>query len=176
MNPCKHCFNEEASSIFRCVIGDQINDIYLCEDCMKKVIGNGSPLGMIGEDIIFENIENDHGFSTEKISNKSDLECSCCHTTLNEIQNKGKFGCENCYIIYSDLLAMADAQINHDNDKLKKQLCGNNNEIVNHGRAEVLKQKMNSAIHVENYEEAAKLRDEINELKETDQDEAGISE
>lgn len=89
--------------------------------------------------------------------------------------NFGKFGCDNCYEVFStriDPILKRLQGSNRYNGK-KADLNENNNsevsekpkELSKQEKIEELKAKLKELVKVENYEEAAKVRDEIKKLE-----------
>lgn len=87
--------------------------------------------------------------------------CPNCGMNISDIVYYGKFGCGNCYnyfIEYSKALLGKTNYTNKNYGKIPKNPKSIENVINN------LKQKINQAIKIEDYESAAKYRDEIKEL------------
>ena len=89
--------------------------------------------------------------------------------------NFGKFGCDNCYEVFStriDPILKRLQGSNRYNGK-KAELNENNNSKISEApqelskpeKIEELKAKLKELVKVENYEEAAKVRDEIKKLE-----------
>ena len=161
---CKICHKNEPKYFFRSLIANEAVDTFICEECFRKATQGGEALGVIGEDIIVNNEGTDNLRPTTQ--NVMELKCSHCETNLGEISKTGRFGCERCYDIFSDLIAIADAQIDTKEKSLKEDLGDKADESVEFGKIKALENKMQSAIKNEDYESAAKIRDEIKKLKE----------
>ena len=160
---CKLCFKEEPTHLFRCIIGNTSTDLFLCSECIKKVAGNSEPLGLIGEEIISE--DNALGLNEDVVRNMIGMQCSNCGTSLEEVGGLGKFGCESCYELFSDLIATADMKIDEKEKKLREKVGGNFEKTIECGKIEVMKRQMDRAIKMEKYEDAAKIRDEIQQIE-----------
>ena len=163
---CKLCHREEPTRLFRCLIGNSTHDLFLCNDCLAKVAGTSEPLALIGEELISE--ENFLSLNEEDVRNLMGMRCSNCGTALEEVGSSGKFGCENCYELFSDLIATADMKIEEKEKKFKEKVENNFEKTVECGKLEVMKRQMERAIKMEKYEDAAKIRDEIQKMEKDD--------
>lgn len=163
---CKVCYKNEPKYFFRCLIANTpAKDIFVCEECFQKMSNGEEVLAMIGENIIIKG--NEEGQHLNPITESAaELRCTACNTGLNEIGKTGRFGCEKCYEVFSDLIAVADVQIDEKEKKLKEALGDKAQESVESGKVKALENKMQQAIKMEDYESAAKIRDEITKLKE----------
>ena len=163
MNFCSKCKSENPTHFFRCYGGGgQVFEKALCSECIEKM--DGAPIALIADDLICVS-SNVTQFTKEQMKEIADVECLNCHTTLDDVNRVGWFGCEVCYETFGELLNMADAQI-ENNVQDKSDLVGTFNDTVSEGKVEVLKRRMETAVASENYEEAGRLRDEINEINE----------
>jgi protein arginine kinase activator len=118
---------------------------------------------------------------SEGMSNSATgLCCGYCHTPLEAIKMGNPIGCSQCYNIFSDVLfselleedkipqAMKSARRNQPLH-IGKTPEGSIH-IPSSSRLTALNEAMNEALSKENYEEAAWLRDQINELMEKKDD------
>ena len=162
MSVCQKCRSNNPKFFFRCYIGEKSFEVFLCEECMTKM--GAAPLGLIGDELIFEH-KSGGMLTPEQLKSISDIECTNCGTTHQDVSIDGWFGCEECYTVFGDLLNVADAQIENSlNDR--KHLQDTYSGTVFDAKLETIKRQMERAIESENYERAAELRDEIEEMKE----------
>lgn len=90
--------------------------------------------------------------------------CVRCHTSLDQIKEEGQLGCSNCYTVFSQYITELNlmrgltppfhkgrAPNIHQHLTLPEQMCN-------------LSTALNQALKKENYEEAALLRDQIQDL------------
>ena len=122
-----------------------------------------NPLALVGDELVFES-HGMVGIGSEQLKMISDIECKNCGTTHHDITTTGCFGCEKCYVVFGDLLNIADAHIEHSIQD-RKSLHVTYSDTVSNGKIEVLKRQMEKAIAAENYEKAAKIRDDLEKLK-----------
>lgn len=183
---CKNCGQNEANFMYTKIVNGEKQELILCDECAKKLglenwnldfnmpIDFSSFLGDFWND-------NDELF-LNSFSNQKQNKCSTCGMTFDEFLNKGKFGCGNCYDTFENKLDEVIKQIHgakkHIGRKVRRLENAKDNIIIenkkeikqekNEERDKIkrLKNKLKDAVHKENYEEAAKLRDEIKKLEE----------
>lgn len=90
--------------------------------------------------------------------------CPACKTELSDLLSYGRMGCPKCYSVFDSLIQFSDfKQLNYSSYNLKmprRYAIRKETEklIVS------LREKLNDAIKNENYEYAARIRDEIKAL------------
>lgn len=101
-----------------------------------------------------------------------DKGCPNCGCTLQEINQKGKVGCSNCYVHYKDVLEPLLNKLHGSTKHVGKRPSEEKEPKVKKKirkpkiNVKELEEKLKEAIKKEDYEEAAKLRDEIKKLQE----------
>tara|TARA_B100001123_G_scaffold437730_2_gene570845 strand:+ start:175341 stop:175865 length:525 start_codon:yes stop_codon:yes gene_type:complete len=94
------------------------------------------------------------------------ISCSTCGFTLEALEEQGRLGCPQCYktfgCIILPLLRKLHSGIEHMGKLPRKAQV---DQVVNE-RILGLKFRMETAVSMERYEEAARFRDEIREIKE----------
>jgi protein arginine kinase activator len=96
--------------------------------------------------------------------------CPECGMTLSEFKARGRFGCPRDYEVFAEHLDPLFERIHEANPprhqgRLPRQ-AGSTHEIVDRTRKlAALKARLEAAVAEENYEMAARLRDEINEAE-----------
>jgi protein arginine kinase activator len=98
--------------------------------------------------------------------------CPDCGITLSEFKARGRFGCPRDYEVFAEHLdplfeRIHDAQPARHQGRLPQQPAGNG-DLVQHRRMVAdLRSRLDAAVADENYELAARIRDEINEVEGT---------
>jgi len=106
----------------------------------------------------------------------SDIQCKNCGMTCYEFIKIGKLGCSECYHAFSEQLLSLLTKIQGTHQHIgknpfeheKKNPIEETQKMKEINRIEYmlnLKDQMNQAIHQEDYERAAKIRDIINEIE-----------
>ncbi len=89
-----------------------------------------------------------------------------CGTTLEEFKKTGRLGCAHCYEVFESSIIPLLKSI-HMNEKHTGKRPGERvvvdieKETADAAKREDLKRELRKAISTENFEEAARLRDEI---------------
>ena len=163
MGICEQCKINEGTHFFRSIIGNTGRDLLVCEECLSKMTGGDAPVAFVNGRLVSDG-KNRTSKIDQEVSGVMELRCEKCGTSLPDISQLGKFGCEECYVIFSDLLNIADCKITA-NKKREIEVEEAKQDVPKmFTQLDKLRAQMKSAIDGENYEEAAQLRDEIAKL------------
>ena len=98
--------------------------------------------------------------------------CDKCGTSLNSFKKTGHLGCENCYKVFEPsllpVLRGIHMNIKHTGKRPGERVTVDTGKQKPNGtqnKKEQLKIKLREAVSVENFEEAARLRDQITLLE-----------
>ena len=120
---------------------------------------------------LFSNLFSEFSGSSFKVNNVK--RCKFCKTSIEEIANTGKLGCENCYsAFYNELLPFikkVHGSVRHVGKKPGKFSASADN-VSKENKLYELKEKLKEAIERQEFEQAAVLRDEINALTKKEKD------
>jgi protein arginine kinase activator len=180
MRDAKICYTE--------IINGQKREQYLCEECaakrtsiMKNPFADGSfSLGGLLAGLISKELNKASNGDKRKTEieskvdvDKEELCCSECGMTLKEFRDTGKFGCPNCYKtfepFFSKNIKIIQATDRHCGKYPKnyKDIAEKAGKEKAEGKAEELSNvemlsiRLQQAVEREDFEEAAKIRDEI---------------
>ncbi len=157
---CDLC-DETATVHLTQILNNQIHKIDLCESCAEEK-GITDPNGYSLADLLVKpEAEN------EELSEALEAfdECSECGYTQREFKKTGRLGCPQCYETFGPLLSPALAGM-HKGDKHKGKVPEHAVERKSfEDRLSTLETELQEAIKLEQYEEAARYRDQILELK-----------
>jgi protein arginine kinase activator len=84
---------------------------------------------------------------------------------MKTIAESGKAGCAQCYVTFPDLFNPLIRRIHGDASHNGKVPASAGTELRSRRALEQLRTAMNEAVKLQNYEEAAVLRDRIRELE-----------
>ena len=186
---CQNCGKNEARVHYTQIVNGIKKEMALCTECSEELgIGNHMDFNMpinlssfLGEFLQ----EPEHSFLQEMMPQKK-LMCEECHMTYDEFVNTGKFGCGNCYEVFSGKIDPLLKNLHSDNKHVGRKLKINkkseiDNKFINNktdkqnvgagpvsaqvGEIQELRNKLKLAIQEERYEDAAKIRDEIKGLE-----------
>jgi len=158
--------------------GEGQEELNLCSDCFEKFakehpevkqglnINANNFLNLLMTSI--NNLNNASGLHNLNQNNsdkgatkpKPILVCSRCKTTLKNLKDNGKVGCQNCYKVFHKQIDKILLKISGENSETMKEIVVDNQQKI-----AVLKLELTKAIKTEEFEIAAKLRDDIMELE-----------
>lgn len=155
---CQKCkINSANVKIIRNINGD-VKEMYLCSSCagsegldLKKQLHSD-----FFQDPLFHMLAPEPG---------TELTCPKCKTSYYEFKNKGKFGCAECVDAFARLLPPFIKNIQGATEHTGKIPAHSGGKIIAERKIESLRRDLNRAVTEENYELAAKLRDEIKSLE-----------
>lgn len=152
---CGHC-KKPATIHLTQIINNKIHKVDLCEDCPHKQ-GVTDPEGFSLADFLLKP-------SAVIAAESQQLHCEACGFTPADFKRTGRFGCPDCYESFKGML--------------KPMLSGMHRDVTHRGKipekavARIqhketlsrLEASLKRAVAEENYEEAARLRDEIQSM------------
>lgn len=148
---CEKCGKNSATVLYTQIVNGKKSSLNLCSQCAS------------GESI-FDNFGSLLSFGTRTEARQT--ACPTCGMTLSELARKGRMGCGECYKTFrtqaKSMLQKIHGTALHSEAKTE---AAPSPEIKAKEKSEIdiLKDKLKEAIETENYEEAAKIRDEIRE-------------
>ncbi|MDY4743096.1 MAG: UvrB/UvrC motif-containing protein [Lachnospira sp.] len=185
---CENCHQNEASIHYTEIINGVKREHYLCMECARKL--NFSGLGDMSDTefpfvrLLTGLLSAGGGGKELEDSPMMHVCCPGCGMSFDEFTMVGKFGCAECYGVFAPLIEDNMKRIHGDSvHRGKKYKSGsgdmpvsgerNDNTLAimkdeNDDPVETLKElnrKLREAVEIENFEEAAKLRDKIIMLK-----------
>ena len=98
-----------------------------------------------------------------KIEGKG-LKCANCGMNQMEFRRRGQLGCSYCYQAFKPILLPLLKKLHGSTQHTGKLPLTAGKEIVQQRGIQRLKERLQKAIQLEEFEEAAKLRDRIKEL------------
>lgn len=154
---CDDCLKNTATIHLTTFVNGQVKTVHLCAQCAAKRNKPAIVPGFSFNDLLSAFYENEE---TEEAA------CETCGTTLSLFQKTGKLGCAQCYKTFEPSLLPVLKGI-HMNEKHTGKRPGQRvsidveKESESESRKEELKRELKIAVSAENFEEAARLRDEI---------------
>lgn len=153
---CERCKKREATLHMSVNTTDGKKEMFLCDVCANEV---------------FLESENEH-FNVNQILNsmmgqfETTVACETCGSTLQSIAENGLFGCPDCYEAFKNEVPTIVQRVQHLQQehvgKIPESYTG---RIETKKRIEQLETKLSELVEVQNFEEAAVVRDEIKALK-----------
>lgn len=164
---CQACGKHPATTHIKTIVNGELSELSLCSECAQKM----------GYDNIFGNWGLNFGsllgsfFSDHAEEIPDTIRCKGCGSSFEDIAQSGKVGCAECYHTFYDRLIPSIQRI-HGNTKH----CGKNPNLTvqsdctaiakkSQDELEDLRNQLKEAVEVQNFEQAAVLRDKIKELE-----------
>jgi len=158
---CQICKVKEATVRYTEIINNSITEIHLCENCAQLEDKT------ISEDFALHGLLAAHDQVEAPGVTEADAaqQCSSCGTSLGDILSHGRLGCAECYTMFGEKLATLIERVHGSSQHVGKIPRVNGDGL--RARSELLRYRsqLRKAIEVENYEEAARLRDLIREIE-----------
>jgi protein arginine kinase activator len=160
---CDVCKNNPATVHLTEIIDEQMNELHLCEDCarhksaaMEQQFGLSELLAGMAD---FE--------KPDKNEENAAVKCPNCNLTYADFKKIGRLGCGECYVAFRKYLALLLKRIHGSNQHVGKTLP-KEKVIPRSGKKktdlEGLKAQLQKAIQKEDFEEAARLRDQVKKI------------
>lgn len=165
---CQRCNQKEANVHITKIINGLKNEIHLCDECAKETQEANISLPFnFGMPMSFQNILEGFmemmGGVPEKLI--EELSCPTCHMTFENFRQTGRLGCGNCYSAFSENIVPLVRRI-HGNIQHTGKVPKRSGGVLKIKRdIEKLKEELKMAVAGEEYEKAARLRDEIRRLE-----------
>lgn len=162
---CQNCHKNLASVRYAEVVDGKVSDLHLCQECLAQRQAGTEAGFQFAKPAQFSR---DKGRPTTDITPEpleARKSCVACNTTLKQIVDTGRVGCSSCYETFpaqlESLLEGIHIALAH---RGKIPRMSNARARV---RTELQSKRslLKTALNMENYEEAAALRDEIKVLE-----------
>ena len=166
---CDKCKKNPATVHMQQFIMGKKAELHLCQECTFSFSVPEIPIAL--ENVFkgfLEQMQSKIFPLSPQAANKTSTNvCGSCGMTGEELKSGGKLGCRECYSSFSEeigaILKNVQSSTRHAGKFPKRQ----GKEMLSIRQAGDLREKLNQAIAEENFELAAKLRDEIRALEVT---------
>jgi len=158
---CDVCSKNLATVHLTEIMGGKIIEVHLCEDCAKKKTEDFQKQFNIA-DFLSELVDIN---SIDKMA-VPDVICSGCGLSYQDFKKSGRLGCALCYEDFKEQLNPLLKKIHgYAKHKGKTPRIKTKKEVSPNERIKELRFYLGRAVKLEEYEEAASIRDEIRELE-----------
>lgn len=157
---CTICKEKPATVHLTQIVGDKMQKLDLCEECAKAK-GVNDPAGFALADLM---LGLGASQEIEQAGGGAEMKCPRCGFSQADFKKSGRLGCPECYKTFAEglegLLKSMHKGVRHEG-KVPEALRENREQS---DRLKILQRKLAKAIEQENFEEAARLRDEIKQV------------
>ncbi|MFB6355093.1 MAG: UvrB/UvrC motif-containing protein [bacterium] len=155
---CDQCQQAEATVQQIKITDNQITHTHLCETCADDDSAQEPETGESVSSIVSSMFD---------VPDKDKVSCERCGMTFDEFQTVGRVGCARCYDTFRSRIESLVHRIHGSDQHLGKESeTGGLARVSDDRKLQILEKQLERAVNEEQYEKAAELRDEIQELKE----------
>ncbi len=180
---CEKCGKNEVTTYYKESINGKTRALHLCADCAREMnIGGAFEHAFAGFDSFFGDpvqaaLGGGIGALWDSFAPASsaagslrgtERRCASCGTTEAELRRTGRAGCPDCYHAFEDILNPYIKQVHGADRHIGSAPTSAAAQCAEHAQEnpiDGLKSKLQDAVGSENFEEAARLRDEIRRLE-----------
>lgn len=172
---CDRCHKRDAKVLYTEIINGMKTEQHLCEECAADYTSFQMEKPLFNSDITLNNLLSTllgaYSANTAKKSgeNRQDIICENCNTTYEQFLQRGRFGCSHCYRSFHKELGKTLRGIQgaeaHTGKRPKGFVSSTDRILQGLSETERLSLELQDAIEKEEFEEAARLRDLIRQLK-----------
>jgi protein arginine kinase activator len=154
---CQQCLKREAQFHSYRIINNELMSLHLCACCVENKKEGEEPNSIDDKlhsilDVLLKKKAHDQN-STER------LRCESCGTTLDEYEKSGLLGCPRCYELFAETV-FAGVHVDLPVSDPEEARSNAGTEFLQ--RLEI---RLKKAVESEDFEEAAHIRDRINNLE-----------
>ncbi len=158
---CELCSKNIATVHLTEIINDQMREMHLCESCAREKGAEmeqhfGLPDILAG----LVDLEEDAEPEAPEL-----LECGECGMKYRDFRKVGRLGCGGCYEVFKKKLMPILRRIHGATRHVGKIPFRTSQDVSEKLRVQELKRKLQRSIEMEEFEEAARIRDEIRKLE-----------
>jgi len=172
---CQICNKNKATVHYKVNMNGNISETNLCSACAEKhgfgakqlFVNIGQEASEVGQDGLFGGLFAAMSDDNADKSRKRNV-CPECGMRFSDFLQDGRIGCAECYKTFSSDLYPAIKRIHGRGGHCGKVPKGKSDEIEKKRKIEELRAKLNKSVEEQEYELAAKYRDEIRALENSD--------
>ena len=156
---CEECQKNPATVMITVLTGGESTTRHLCQECVSKMevsIEKGDMSSFLSSLLSILSHQ----------PKQEALHCEACGLTYEEFQSTGKLGCANCYHTFAEQLKPLLLRVHGRSQHAGRVPQSHIQERKLAQCISDLKARMEQAVSLENFEEAAAIRDEIKALLE----------
>ncbi len=156
---CDICHKNIATVHLTEIVNDKIAETHICQACAQAKAGEFAHQPNVSDFL--------SGLLSASIARKEEiaLKCPSCGFNYSDFKKKGRLGCGQCYSAFKrqllPLLKKIHGAIRHTGKIPQDMVSASSQEV----KLKELEKQLQKAVELEEYEDAARIRDEIKKLK-----------
>jgi protein arginine kinase activator len=162
---CQECGQQPASLHFTKIVNGEKTEVHLCDSCAKE---KGDALLNYGNFSIHQLLSGLMNFDPSPstvMPGQGPVRCEHCGMTYQQFTKIGRFGCSECYRFFGNHLDPLFRRIHGSTRHIGKVPQRTGGHLKLKKQLAELKARLQQAVSREEFEEAAKLRDQIRMLE-----------
>jgi protein arginine kinase activator len=154
---CCICKTKEATVYLSQIVADKVQKVDLCEDCAKNKGVSNDPAFSLADLLLGLGASQE----IEQSAGGAQLKCPKCGYTHADFKKAGRLGCSECYVTFAEGLEGLLKTMHKGTRHVGKvpQSLQQSRDLAE--RLKGLRKKLDKAVADEDFEQAARLRDEI---------------
>jgi protein arginine kinase activator len=164
---CQDCNQKDATVHITKIVNGEKKEMHLCEDCASEYQKQWTTVfdPSFSLNKFLANLLNYEAFEKNTTPLNPAPRCSICGQSYQDFTQGGKLGCANCYKIFGYHLTPLLRRV-HGSQKHKGKIPARSGGVlILKKEIQDLKQQLAEAIQKEEFEDAAKLRDQVRNLE-----------
>ena len=162
---CENCHQKDATVHLTHIVDGKVEKFHLCEGCaaQKGIDVHAEPMDLSG---MMESMKEQLAQLKESPPPRysGTAACPACGLTRTEILKKGRLGCDRCYEVFAAEMLPVVVSVQHGDQHLGKVPRRASERMKTSVEMARLRRELDQAVAGENYELAARLRDQIRSL------------
>ena len=160
---CDLCHKNGATVHLTEIVNDKVVEMHICQKCARSKTAELKDQLSISE--LLSGLMDIEGISEARPA----LKCPVCGMTYTDFKKSGRLGCETCYATFKDklfpLLKKVHGSLHYSGKTPTAKAPVAKQKVSDSESLKELKKRLERAIEMEEYEEAARLRDETKKLE-----------
>lgn len=161
MKKCSKCSKPATLHITELRHG-AVQALHLCEACAQEYLNQNGSAEVSESESLIEQFSN---ISDAELEEYEDLICPNCGISFKEFRRLGRLGCPHDYVVFAEELTPLLENIHGETQHVGKFPKRAPDDSKRQYELIRLRNELKSAVDDEEYEEAARLRDEIQSLE-----------
>ena len=156
---CQICHKREATWHITDIVNGESRELHICDDCAREKAKEPTSLTNFLADLVKS--------SAKQIAQMSKLVCPRCGASYLDFHTQRRLGCPHDYEAFGDSMTALLERVHGETRHLGKVPAGADGRAARQAELRRLRQALRRAVEQEHYEQAALLRDRIEQMEGT---------